>query len=40
VVDKIGRFAEVGATRMYLQVMDLHDLEHLELVAAAVAPQL
>ena len=39
-VDKIGRFAEVGTTRLYLQVMDLSDLEHLELVAAEVAPQL
>ena len=35
-----GRFAEAGATRIYLQVMDLSDLEHLELVAAEVAPQL
>jgi F420-dependent oxidoreductase-like protein len=40
VVDKIGRFAEAGATRVYLQVMDLHDLDHLELIAADVAPQL
>ena len=40
VVDKIGRFAEAGATRVYLQVLDLTDLEHLELIAAEVAPQL
>jgi F420-dependent oxidoreductase-like protein len=40
VVDKMGRFAEAGATRMYLQVMDLHDLEHLDLIAAEVAAQL
>ena len=40
VVDKIGRFAEAGATRIYLQVMDLQDLEHLEVIAAEVAPQL
>jgi F420-dependent oxidoreductase-like protein len=40
VVDKLGRFAEAGATRMYLQVMDLADLAHLELVAAEVMPQL
>jgi F420-dependent oxidoreductase-like protein len=38
-VDKLGRFAEVGASRVYLQVMDLSDLAHLELVAAEVAPQ-
>jgi F420-dependent oxidoreductase-like protein len=40
VVDRIGRFAEAGATRFYLQVMDLRDLDHLELFAAQVAPQL
>ena len=40
VVEKIGRYAEVGAGRFYLQVLDLHDPEHLELVAAEVAPQL
>ena len=38
VVDKIGRFAELGATRLYLQVLDLTDLDHLRLVAEQVAP--
>ncbi len=38
-VDKIGRFAEAGATRLYLQVMDLSDLDHLELIASEVLPQ-
>lgn len=40
VVDKIGRYAEAGASRLYLQVLDLSDLEHLELVAAEVMPAL
>ncbi len=40
VVDRIGRFAALGATRLYLQVLDLADLDHLELVASEVAPQL
>ena len=40
VVDRIGRFAEVGAERMYLQVLDMTDLDHLELVASEVAPRL
>lgn len=40
VVEKIGRFAEQGATRFYLQTLDLHDLDHLELIASQVAPQL
>ena len=39
-VDRIGRFGEAGATRIYLQVMDLSDLAHLELIATEVMPQL
>lgn len=40
VVDKIGRYREVGSERIYLQVLDLSDLAHLELVAERVIPQL
>jgi alkanesulfonate monooxygenase SsuD/methylene tetrahydromethanopterin reductase-like flavin-dependent oxidoreductase (luciferase family) len=40
IVDKIGRFAALGASRVYLQVLDLDDLGHLELIAAEVLPQL
>ncbi|HEU0287542.1 MAG TPA: LLM class F420-dependent oxidoreductase [Nocardioidaceae bacterium] len=39
VVDKLGTFAEAGATRAYLQVLDLSDLDHLELIADQVAPK-
>ena len=39
-VDMLGRYAEAGAERVYLQVLDLADLDHLDLVAAEVAPQL
>lgn len=39
VVDKLGRYAELGAERVYLQVLDLADLDHLRLVAAEVMPQ-
>jgi alkanesulfonate monooxygenase SsuD/methylene tetrahydromethanopterin reductase-like flavin-dependent oxidoreductase (luciferase family) len=39
-VDILGRYAEAGAQRCYLQVLDLSDLDHLDLVAADVAPQL
>ena len=38
VVDTIGRYAESGQTRLYLQVLDLQDLDHLRLVAAEVMP--
>ena len=40
VVDAIGAYAAVGATRMYLQTLDVDDLDHIELIAAEVAPQL
>lgn len=40
VVERIGKFAELGAARLYLQVLDLADLDHLELVSSEVAPQL
>ncbi|MFI6046835.1 LLM class F420-dependent oxidoreductase [Nocardia sp. NPDC051321] len=36
VVDKIGRYAEIGAQRIYLQILDLADLDHLELIADQV----
>jgi F420-dependent oxidoreductase-like protein len=39
IVDFLGRYAEAGATRMFLQTLDLHDLDHLDLIAATVAPQ-
>lgn len=38
VVDTLGRFADAGMERIYLQVLDLHDLDHLRLIAAEVAP--
>ncbi len=40
VVDLLGRFAEVGSSRFYLQLMDLSDLDQLDLVASEVVPQL
>jgi F420-dependent oxidoreductase-like protein len=40
VVDKLGRLGELGASRVYLQVLDLADLDHLGLVAAEVMPRL
>jgi F420-dependent oxidoreductase-like protein len=40
VAAKIAEFAEIGADRVYLQVLDLGDLDHLALIASDVAPQL
>jgi F420-dependent oxidoreductase-like protein len=39
-VETIQRYAEAGATRLFLQTLDLSDLDHVELVASEVAPQL
>jgi F420-dependent oxidoreductase-like protein len=39
VASKIAEFAEIGAERVYLQVIDLEDLDHLELLASDVSPQ-
>jgi F420-dependent oxidoreductase-like protein len=38
VVAKIREFEAVGVTRVYLQVLDLGDLAHLELIASEVLP--
>ena len=38
-VDKIGAFAEAGASTFYLQVLDLDDLDHVELIAEEVLPR-
>ncbi|WP_353510514.1 LLM class F420-dependent oxidoreductase [Intrasporangium sp.] len=40
IVDKIGAFAEVGASRIYLQALDLSDLDHVEQIADGVLRQL
>lgn len=39
VVDRLGQLAEAGADRAYLQVLDLKDLAHLDLIAAEILPQ-
>ena len=40
IVDKLGPFAEAGVQRVYLQLLDMSDLDHLELFASAVVPAL
>jgi F420-dependent oxidoreductase-like protein len=40
VADRINQFAAAGASRAYLQFLDLSDLDHLALVAQEVAPLL
>ncbi|MEU6706951.1 LLM class F420-dependent oxidoreductase [Streptomyces wuyuanensis] len=40
VVDKLGHYAAAGSSRVYLQVLDLGDLDHLELISSQIQPQL
>ncbi|MEU0830263.1 LLM class F420-dependent oxidoreductase [Streptomyces sp. NPDC005969] len=40
VVERISAFRAVGSQRMYLQMLDLDDLDHLALIASDVMPQL
>lgn len=40
VVEKIGKYQEAGAQRIYLQILDLGDVDHLELISAQVQRQL
>jgi F420-dependent oxidoreductase-like protein len=39
-VERLAQFAAAGATRLYLQIMDMSDLDHLDLIASAVRPRL
>lgn len=38
-VARLGELVEAGVQRVYLQVLDLHDLDHLALIADQVMPQ-
>jgi alkanesulfonate monooxygenase SsuD/methylene tetrahydromethanopterin reductase-like flavin-dependent oxidoreductase (luciferase family) len=40
IVDKMGQYSDVGTSRIYLQVLDLHDFDHLELIAPGVMNKL
>ena len=40
VVDTLGRWSEAGAERVYLQVLDLDDLDHVRLLGGEVLPHL
>jgi F420-dependent oxidoreductase-like protein len=40
VAARLGQYADAGAERAYLQVIDLDDIDHVELIAAEVLPLL
>jgi len=39
VVERLGAYGEAGASVVYLQVLDLEDLDHVDLLGSAVLPQ-
>ena len=40
IVDTLGPFAQAGVTRVYLQILDMSDLDHLKAFADGVCRQL
>jgi hypothetical protein len=39
IADKLGAYIEVGVQRVYLQLLDMSDLDHLEFFATRVVSQ-
>jgi F420-dependent oxidoreductase-like protein len=39
VVERLGAVADLGITRVYLQTLDMDDLDHVDLIASEVMPQ-
>lgn len=40
IVDRLGAFADAGVQRVYLQLLDISDLDHIDLFASEVVRQL
>jgi alkanesulfonate monooxygenase SsuD/methylene tetrahydromethanopterin reductase-like flavin-dependent oxidoreductase (luciferase family) len=40
VVDRLNQYAAVGIDRIYAQVLDIADLDHISLIAAEVVPHI
>jgi F420-dependent oxidoreductase-like protein len=40
VAEKLATYRDIGATRVYLQILDLADLDHMRLIAREVGPLL
>ncbi|TRW77255.1 LLM class F420-dependent oxidoreductase [Mycolicibacterium sp. 018/SC-01/001] len=40
IVDKLGPFVDAGVQRVYLQLLDMSDLDHVDFFAETVLPQL
>jgi hypothetical protein len=39
-VEKLVQYAKAGVSRIYLQILDMSDLDHLDLIASEVRPHL
>jgi alkanesulfonate monooxygenase SsuD/methylene tetrahydromethanopterin reductase-like flavin-dependent oxidoreductase (luciferase family) len=40
VVDELSQYAAMGVDTVYLQILDMDDYDHLDLIAREVAPKL
>lgn len=40
IVDRLGELQSVGATRVYFQLLDMKDLDHLDFIAREILPKL
>ncbi len=40
IADKLGAYRQIGVQRVYLQLLDMSDLDHVEFFAGQVIPQL
>jgi alkanesulfonate monooxygenase SsuD/methylene tetrahydromethanopterin reductase-like flavin-dependent oxidoreductase (luciferase family) len=38
IVDRIASYAALGVSRIYVQLLDVTDLEHIALIGDAIAP--
>ena len=38
VVDRIRQWSDIGVSRLYLQIVDVKDLDHVRLIAKDVVP--
>lgn len=40
IIEKLATFRDIGASRAYVQILDLNDLDHVELIGRAIRPNL
>ncbi len=38
IIEKLNRYESMGVSRIYLQVLDIHDLEHVDFIGSEILP--